>query len=215
MPGTLAFAVDEHGAYLWKNRSIQDELRSLFGSARGHSIREHLLPQQADERLEKLHTIIESQQPTTYFEMLSGIRRRTRVWALDPLEFGKHGCFIVITPEMHRAPDADLHPTLSSGLLGPLAALSERELIVLRHAASGLSSAETAAVELRSAKTVENQVQAIHTKLKLQNRAELVRFACERGILAFSSTEWRTIVAHSQHNARARPLAPISLLGKY
>lgn len=204
IPEVFAFALGEGGTYVWQNRCLRDHLRSVFGRSDGPSIHEHLDAALADERLDALQPALDHGQPMTYFEMLGGVRRRTRVWALDPAEFGKYGWFLVISPELHRTKDADQLRTLHGGVLGDLSVLTARELVVLRRTAEGLSASEVAKSEFRSVKTIENQLQAIHAKLGLANRAELVRLACEHGILAFTADEWSAIVEHSAPGARIR-----------
>ncbi len=204
IPEVFALALGEGGTYIWQNRCLRDHLRAVFGRCDAPSIYEYLEPAHADERLNALQPALDEGQPVTYFELLAGVRRRTRVWPLDPAEFGKHGWFLVISPELHRAKDADELRTLQGGVLGDLSVLTARELVVLRRTAEGLSASEVAKSEYRSVKTIENQLQAIHAKLGLANRAELVRFACEHGILAFTAEEWSSIVEHSAPGARVR-----------
>lgn len=204
VPNVFAIALAEGGSYIWYNDSFAQHLKQIRGTGKLESIRDYLDDEQLEERMRRIQPVLEDGRPTTYFQLVDGTRYRTRVWALDEHEFGKQGWFKLFTPELRRASDADVHLTLSTGMLGELSVLSSRELIVLRLTAEGLSASECAKVEFRSVKTIENQVQTIHNKLELANRAELVRFACERGILAFSREEWARIVQTSQRPVRAK-----------
>jgi DNA-binding CsgD family transcriptional regulator len=66
--------------------------------------------------------------------------------------------------------------------LGPLDALSDRELEVLALLGQGLSVKEIAAILFRSAKTVENHRQSIGRKLSLDDRVKLSEIARRAGL---------------------------------
>lgn len=66
--------------------------------------------------------------------------------------------------------------------LGPLDALSDRELEVLALLGQGLSVKEIAAILFRSAKTVENHRQSIGRKLSLDDRVKLSEVARRAGL---------------------------------
>ncbi len=66
--------------------------------------------------------------------------------------------------------------------LGPLDALSERELEVLALLGQGLSVKEIASLLFRSAKTIENHRQSIGRKLKLDDRVKLSEIARRAGL---------------------------------
>ncbi|EWS99975.1 response regulator receiver protein [Intrasporangium oryzae NRRL B-24470] len=60
--------------------------------------------------------------------------------------------------------------------------LTQRETEILRYVATGMGYKEIAAALFISHRTVQNHVQNVLGKLHLHNRAELVRYALERGI---------------------------------
>lgn len=60
--------------------------------------------------------------------------------------------------------------------------LTERETEILTYVATGMGYKDIAATLFLSHRTVQNHVQNILGKLQMHNRAELVRFALERGI---------------------------------
>lgn len=64
----------------------------------------------------------------------------------------------------------------------PLAALTARELEVLRLIGKGLSRTEIAAELSRSAKTVDGHQERMMKKLRIDSRAELMRFAIREGL---------------------------------
>jgi two-component system response regulator NreC len=67
---------------------------------------------------------------------------------------------------------------------GPRDDLSQREVDVLRLIALGHTNAEIAAQLFLSVRTVETHRSHIQQKLRLSTRAELVRYALERGLIA-------------------------------
>lgn len=73
-----------------------------------------------------------------------------------------------------------------------LAPLSPRELEVLALLGQGLSVKETAGVLFRSEKTIERHRDAIHSKLDISDRAELVKIATRAG-LTLADAERRRI----------------------
>jgi DNA-binding NarL/FixJ family response regulator len=74
-----------------------------------------------------------------------------------------------------RAKPADLAPELDQ--------LTEREREVMSHAAAGLSNAEIAAVLVISPTTVKTHISRAMTKLGARDRAQLVVFAYESGLV--------------------------------
>src|SRR5215217_212980 len=83
-----------------------------------------------------------------------------------------------------------LHPALGARLAtepaneGPPDDLSQREVEVLRLIALGHTNAEIASQLFLSIRTVESHRAHIQQKLRLSSRAELVRYALDRGLLA-------------------------------
>ena len=69
------------------------------------------------------------------------------------------------------------------GTTDPLDSLSDREREVLHLTAQGLSSAEMAARLFLSARTVESHRASVLRKLGLKSRADLIRYAVQRGLL--------------------------------
>jgi DNA-binding NarL/FixJ family response regulator len=65
----------------------------------------------------------------------------------------------------------------------PAAALSDREVEVLRLVAGGLSNRQIAAALVISPRTVEHHVQHVYTKIGVSTRAAAAMFAMEHGLL--------------------------------
>lgn len=211
--GTIASAVafDEQHNWLWCNDAAARSVASMEPQGvrlttpetlRGINSRKLFGEAYMEERMGLLQPVLESGQPTQYVEFTWGQRVRTRVWELNPETYGRRGWFALVKPEnVSSTPEGAHLPLLVSSQLGALADLTTRELIVMRLIAMGMSAKEVAKHEFRSVKTIENQIAGIHTKLGLGNRAELVRFACERGLIAFSDEEWNEIAAGRRASA--------------
>ena len=71
-------------------------------------------------------------------------------------------------------------PAAAGRVISP--ALTERETEVLRLVAKGLTYPQIAARLTLSPRTVQNHVQNTLTKLRLHNKAQLVRYALEKGV---------------------------------
>jgi DNA-binding NarL/FixJ family response regulator len=89
-------------------------------------------------------------------------------------------------------------PVLPTAKLYQLCTLTKRELEILHFVAKGMYTHEIGDRICRAEKTVEHHINAIHSKLGTNNRAELVRFASERGIQSFTDQEWDSIVTGAQ-----------------
>lgn len=103
--------------------------------------------------------------------------------------------------ERAAAGESTLHPLVAQRILGvvqrlrqpaaadPFAALTERELDVLRHLAEGGSNAKIAARLGISEKTVKAHLGSVMSKLYLSDRTQAVAFAWRRGLMAGSGAE--------------------------
>lgn len=93
--------------------------------------------------------------------------------------------------------EAYIHPALAGKLIQRFAqqsgssdsgsrtdGLTEREMEVVRLVADGLTSREIAESLIISPNTVERHRSNIMSKLGMHNKAELVRYAVERGLLS-------------------------------
>ncbi|MFG0314384.1 MAG: response regulator transcription factor, partial [Phycisphaerales bacterium] len=124
----------------------------------------------------------------------------------DEQAYGQKGILAIIKDapiDARLCTDSDI-PVLSSPSLSELNALSSRELEIIHHIAKGLSTNDIASQLNRSSKTVEKQVNSIHSKLNTHSRAELVRYATERGIQSFTDSDWSAIVEGAKVMRRER-----------
>jgi DNA-binding NarL/FixJ family response regulator len=79
-------------------------------------------------------------------------------------------------------------PVATGGSVEALSSLTAREAEVLRLVARGMSNAEIADSLVISEATVKTHVAAVLSKLELKNRAQVVVFAYESGIVRSAAT---------------------------
>jgi DNA-binding CsgD family transcriptional regulator len=205
LPGVAALARDEHWHLLWCNEFYATLCESTREAMLGTTMSEFLPAALAHEREEQMRPALEEGQMVAYYQLWHGSRWYTRVWPLDPAAFGERGVFVVI---QSIAQDESVHhhdleheiAVLTTGHFAELDALSPRELEVFYHVACGLTSAEIASLLFRSVRTIEQHANQIYRKLGMTSRAQLTKFAVERGIVAFSSDQWQTIVQNRSDN---------------
>ena len=106
----------------------------------------------------------------------------------DGEELFELGATLVEAVHRAAANQTYLNPTLGARIArepppGPPDDLSEREVEVLRLIALGHTNAEIAEQLYLSVRTVETHRAHIQQKLRLSARAELVRYALERGLV--------------------------------
>jgi DNA-binding CsgD family transcriptional regulator len=154
----------------------------------------------ASERNVVHRRVMESGRAESHFRMSLGARVLCTVYPLDEVAFGHRGIFAVSVdaPMNARLIDDEKIPILPSPNLHDLALLSTRELEVLHYVANAMSTQEIADHVSRASKTIEHHINSIHGKLGTHSRAQLVRFAAERGIHSFSDEEWASIVESSK-----------------
>ncbi len=85
--------------------------------------------------------------------------------------------------------------------LGPLSALTERELEVLAFIGEGLSTAEIAQRLHRSTKTVEWHRRLLGSKLNATNRVELARIAIRAGLTHLGIVDTRPRISSRRTKA--------------
>jgi DNA-binding CsgD family transcriptional regulator len=200
IPGVCAVARDSEFRQVWCN----EEYARLHGTSpalmRGQSLWDVLPTQLADERAALMRPALEQGQLVAYYQLWRGALWLTRCWPLgQPEAFGLDGGYFVVLsrlgepPEERREGDGRAVRFLKTADMGDLAVLSEREREVFYYLALGLTMQELAKLLFRSPKTIERHAESIHRKLGLSSRAELVRLAVERGVVAFTPVEWRAL----------------------
>lgn len=199
LPGVAALARNAKFQLLWCNEFYASLCGRSPQRMLGTTMADHMDPELAAERDAKMRPALERHLLVAYYQLWHGSRWYTRVWPLDLLAFGEPGVFVIIqsiaqdSSVHHHDPDHDA-AVLCTGEFNELSVLSARELEVFYHIACGLTAAEIASVLFRSARTIEQHANQIYRKLGMTSRAQVTRFAVERGIVAFSSEEWREIV---------------------
>lgn len=199
LPGVAALARDADWRLLWCNRFYAELCGRTEEQMLGTTMSDFLPEELAHERESQMMPARDNHHMVAYYQLWHGSRWFTRVWPLDPDAFGKPGVFVIIQSiaqdsSVHHHDAAHDAAVLSTGDLDELSVLSPRELEVFYHLACGLTSAEIATVLFRSPRTVEQHANQIYRKLGMTSRAQVTKFAVERGIVAFSSDEWRRIV---------------------
>lgn len=195
LPGMCAVARDAEMRLLWCNDEYARLNNRPPGRMLGTTLRDILPEALAKEREDIMRRSLREHVVTEYYQAWLGARWITRVWPLDPGAFGKPGLFVMIYRVME---DHDAkRPTLQLADLGELAALSKRELEVLYLLAQGKEAPAIAKELFRSVHTVQDHIKSIHSKLNMNNRAEVVRLAASKGILGFTKQQWDAIVAMS------------------
>jgi DNA-binding CsgD family transcriptional regulator len=182
--GAAVTLLDPDGVIEFANpRSVE-----LIGSASGEVVgkRLHDLFSQpfADAYVQALRAVAASGQNTTVVKFIRGHLLRSTLLPLPD-----HRVLVICADpgEIEGAVDLALGATGSSreDELGPLAALSARELEVLAHIGAGKRTSEIASALSRSAKTIEHHIASIARKMGVSNRVELARIAVNAGLVDF------------------------------
>ncbi len=198
MPGIVAVARDEQMRSFWCTTGFTRILRSVESTEdlMGKTLHDVLSKQAADEREILYRQVIETKQTHSHYQFSDDARVICTIYPLDEQAFGHRGVLGLVkdAPADVRLSAEYEIPVLSTPNLRELDALTARELEVLHFVAKGMSTPEIAKHLCRSPKTIENQINSTHTKLETHSRAQLVRYACERGIQSFSDDEWAAIV---------------------
>lgn len=206
LPGVACVARDQDLRMFWCSSTFFHFAvsREFPEDMKGSRI-DDLLTKAASKEREAFHReVIKDKTVRSHLQLSVDRRVVCTVYPLDEQAFGHTGVFVVLAPAIADLDPSTTHdiPVLASPNLSALCTLSNRELEVLHYIASGLSTGEIATELSRSSKTVEKQINSIHSKLGTHSRAELVRFGTERGIQTFSNAEWSKIVEAAKHTRR-------------
>lgn len=156
----------------------------------GRYWRDHLPPAWVEERLNILREIMVHGQPVQVRTIWRGFQHVTWISPIETAESeNSMPLFLMITrreagDEKSEALSAQEERCVDSEVmrLGPLDALSKRELEVLALVGQGLTVGETARVLTRSEKTIESHITAIHHKLGVRDRVEMSEIARRAGL---------------------------------
>lgn len=206
IPGVLGVARDADLRVIWctdsyckiagNEMTIEDML--------GTTVEDIVPAEAAVDRVRVHREVMESGEVRSHFRLMNDTRVISTVFPLDEQAFGHKGVFVLVQ-------DASVHakflagydiPIITSSNLNKLEPLTARELEVLHLVASGLSTREIAKRLHRAGKTIEHHINSIHSKLGTKSRAQLVRWASERGIQSFTDEEWGELVSGVQRLRR-------------
>jgi DNA-binding CsgD family transcriptional regulator len=150
----------------------------------------------ADERIELMHAVIESDGARDFLQFWGGKAWLCRVIPLDPEAYGMRGTLSVImhAPVGTTIADARKIHVLDTADFGDLDALTPAEKRTIFGLAKGRSNNEIAEHQDRSVRTIECHVRAIHDKLGTSTRSAVIRDASERGIQLFTEAQWDKMV---------------------
>lgn len=198
IPGILAVVRDQDLRVVWCTPSYGKIAGndSTVERMKGTRIEDVVPEVAARERIKVHEEVMRTGKTQSHFRLMNDTRVVSTVYALDEEAFGHRGVLVIVQDaSAHSRFLDDLHiPVMTTSNLYKLEPLTGRELEVLRLVAKGISTREIADVLCRAEKTVEHHINAIHGKIGTSSRAQLVRFASERGLQLFSDSEWAQIV---------------------
>lgn len=198
VPGCCGLARDEQFRLVWCNAEYARLNKSTPDRMVGQTLYTIMPAPLADERMNAMRDALRDGIMVAYQQLWLGQRWLTRVWPLDPTAFGHPGYFVIMTRlnEPIPAPDdaSDGIRFIRTADMGDLRVLSPRELEVFYYLAAGMTVGDIAQAVHRSEKTIGRHVENIHRKMGYENRAELVRDAVQRGLIAFSDRQWLDLV---------------------
>lgn len=198
IPGIAAVARDADLRLFWCTSSFYRISGTVEDSQdmMGTTLKDVLSKTAAQERTKIHHHVMETGEILSHYQFSVDSRVLCTIFPLDEQAFGHKGIFAVVkdAPVNARLGENKDIPVLSTPNLCALSVLSARELEVLHFVATGLMTNEIAEKVCRAKKTIEHHINSIHSKLGTHSRAQLVRFASERGIQSFSDEEWSSIV---------------------
>ncbi len=208
VPGIACVARDEDLRLFW----CTPEFYRIPGKVEladdmiGTTLEEVLPIRAAREREEIARRVMETGVSVSHYQFSADSRVLATIFPLDEEAFGHRGIFAIVKDApVHERLEADRDiPVLITPNLTALGSLSLRELEVLHYIAVGMTTREIAEKLFRAEKTIEHHVNSIHSKLDTHSRAQLVRWASERGIQTFSDEEWSSIVEGARLMQRER-----------
>lgn len=211
IPGIIAVARNAELELIWCTSGFYRVLDRVQESQdlEGTTLHDVLTPTAAVERERLQREVMLTGKVISHYQFSADSRVLCTIFPLDEQAFGHAGVLAILKDapiDARLCHDSDI-PVLSSPSLAQLNALSARELEILHHIAKGMSTNDIASTLSRSSKTIEKQINSIHTKLNTHSRAELVRYATERGIQSFTDEDWSAIVEGAKVMRRERRAA--------
>lgn len=183
---SLVGVLDGDGHILFANEVARRGLGVDPGAdLSARTIHEFFPDDYVDERLSIVRRVLETGKALTVLGMTFGSWNRSVYRPVPP----DNTAVLVVCRPATDADRADATDAACEGVIqarthdmGPLAALTQRELEVLRLIGEGLSTAQIADKLHRSVKTMEWHRVALGAKLKVKSRVELARIALRAGL---------------------------------
>ncbi|MDX2131894.1 MAG: helix-turn-helix transcriptional regulator [Planctomycetota bacterium] len=202
--GAFILLLDDAATILHASPSAAALLRVDAATLAGRTLASIFGREFAQERVELINRACNGENRVRVRGMLMGVlctesyraaapRRREALMVARPCGLEAD------VPEIAADPPA---PLAHSNHLGPLAALTERELELLHHLGHGRTSDEIAAMMHRSTRTVEWHRASLGRKLHCDNRVQLARHATRAGLTALELSLIRAL-----HRSNAQPVA--------
>lgn len=184
-PGTGFSLVDGDGIVTFTNaRAAHLFIRGTPDQAIGRSLNELFGDDWADERLRIFQQIREAGQPVISRHIRHGVQIQSTIRLITEPD-DEDETFLILTVEgEHEPAQPERFQIVESKLvhLGPLGALTARELEVLTLIGHGLSTPDIARALHRSPRTIEGHCDAIRSKLDGASRVQLAEFARRAGL---------------------------------
>lgn len=187
---------NEQFVLIWCNdayaRLCKKDKLELIGSRMSDFISEEC----AAERELAFQKTLDNNQMLTVMQFGSDERQLCSFFPIDEEEFGHRGVLAMIQPAPTNGAlqPRSIDMLLQTSCLDDMAVLSTAEMRVMYHIARGLSTKEIASELHRSERTIENHIGSIHAKLNTSSRAQLVKYAVDRGIHGFPVDHWEYII---------------------
>ncbi len=187
---------DEHFTLLWCNEAYARLCKKPKAELLGTRLRDLVSHESAAEREYAMQKVLDNNQMLTAIQFGSGERQLCVFFPIDEQEFGHRGTLTMIqpTPSSEALQPRNIDMLLQTPCLSNLSNLSTAEMRVLHHIARGLSTKDIASELHRSERTIENHIGSIHNKLNTNSRAQLVKYAVDRGLHGFPADHWEHII---------------------
>ncbi len=181
----LYLLITADGEMLFANRSTQSHHSNMeINHAVGSMLHEIAPKEWADERIALLRRVVEEQRSLIVLELISGYRLCSQIHPLQVQCDGEDVTILnvivepVLPANFHMLIDRaeELNVVVAECIdLGPLNALSDRELEILALMGQGYRPKDIAEKLCRSISTINRHRESIGEKLDINDRAELIR----------------------------------------
>jgi len=187
---------DEQFNLIWCNNAYARLHNKTKDELIGTSLRDLISDECAAEREHAMQQVLDQDQMLTAIQFGSGERQLCAFFPISEEEFGHRGTLAMIqpAPSSEALQPRNIDMLLQTPCLNNLSILSTAEMRVLHHIARGLSTKDIATELHRSERTIENHIGSIHSKLNTTSRAQLVKYAVDRGLHGFPADHWEHII---------------------